>query len=580
MRTLMISTRLTILIGVMGLLLVLIGGMGLYGMTKSDDALDDMYSGPLSQIKLIDEIRYLSLRNRLVIANAVIEQTPERTNLTLTEAEANIAKISKLWADYMASPLPSDEAQMAKTYEEKRNRYEQEGVRPALAALRANDYKEAQKVVVEKIRPTFDAARDQSDIMLKFNLDEAKASFTAASSRFHTIQSVSLVSIVLGLLFATLFGVSLVRGITAPLRRAVDVTEAVAQGDLAQPVDAAGSDEISALMRAVTHMQTSLSGVVRHVRQGSESVATASAEIAQGNQDLSARTENQASALEQTAASMEQLSATVKQNADSARQANQLAMSASTVAVQGGEVVAQVVDTMKGINEASRKISDIIQVIDGIAFQTNILALNAAVEAARAGEQGRGFAVVASEVRALAGRSAEAAKEIKVLISASVERVAQGTSLVDQAGTTMNDVVSSIRQVTDIMGQISNASEEQSLGVSQVGEAITQMDQVTQQNAALVEEMAAAANSLKSQAQDLVQTVAVFKLGAEDSVGLPRLPTAKVRSLAPKVANFKGSDRRTVGATKGTATRSPSATPAPAKTLTSNATSDADWETF
>jgi methyl-accepting chemotaxis protein len=211
---------------------------------------------------------------------------------------------------------------------------------------------------------------------------------------------------------------------------------------------------------------------------------------------------------------MEQLSSTVKQNADNARQANQLAMSASTVAVQGGEVVAQVVDTMKGIVDASRKISDIIAVIDGIAFQTNILALNAAVEAARAGEQGRGFAVVASEVRSLAGRSADAAKEIKTLINNSVERVEQGTALVDQAGTTMTEVVNSIKRVTDIMGEISAASHEQSLGVGQVGEAVTQMDQVTQQNAALVEEMAAAASSLKSQANDLVSTVAVFKLGS------------------------------------------------------------------
>jgi methyl-accepting chemotaxis protein len=240
------------------------------------------------------------------------------------------------------------------------------------------------------------------------------------------------------------------------------------------------------------------------------SVATASAQIAQGNNDLSARTEQQASALEQTAASMEELSSTVRQNADNARQGNQLAQNASTVAVRGGEVVGQVVDTMKGINDASRKIADIIGVIDGIAFQTNILALNAAVEAARAGEQGRGFAVVASEVRSLAGRSAEAAKEIKGLISDSVQRVEQGTVLVDQAGTTMAEVVAAIRRVTDIMGEISAASTEQSQGVAQVGEAVTQMDQATQQNAALVEESAAAAESLKAQAQQLVQAVAVL----------------------------------------------------------------------
>lgn len=292
---------------------------------------------------------------------------------------------------------------------------------------------------------------------------------------------------------------------------ASDITRRIAAGDLTVDIALKNGDQ-SSLLHALKSMRDSLSGIVGHVRTGSESVASASAEIAQGNQDLSSRTESQASALEETAASMEQLSATVKQNAENAQEANQLAMSASTVAVQGGEVVAQVVQTMKGINDASHKIADIISVIDGIAFQTNILALNAAVEAARAGEQGRGFAVVATEVRALAGRSAAAAKEIKTLIGDSVIRVEQGSTLVDKAGTTMQEVVSSIGRVTNIMGEISAASREQSQGVSQVGEAVTQMDQATQQNAALVEEMAAAASSLKSQAHELVQTVAVFKL--------------------------------------------------------------------
>ena len=330
----------------------------------------------------------------------------------------------------------------------------------------------------------------------------------------------------------------------------------VAEGELSVHLQLRSGDT-SSLLVAVDRMQTSLTRVVHTVRQGSESVATASAEIAQGNMDLSARTEQQASALEQTAASMEELSATVKQNADNARHANQLAMSASTVAIQGGEVVGQVVETMKGINDASRKISDIIQVIDGIAFQTNILALNAAVEAARAGEQGRGFAVVASEVRSLAGRSADAAKEIKSLISASVERVEQGSALVDQAGTTMTEVVSSIRRVTDIMGEISAASNEQSLGVTQVGEAVTQMDQATQQNAALVEEMAAAASSLNTQAQDLVGAVAVFKLvpgeASFSAASVPRLgnsakksaPTARMpKALPPAFTAKAGGDEK------------------------------------
>jgi methyl-accepting chemotaxis protein len=315
--------------------------------------------------------------------------------------------------------------------------------------------------------------------------------------------------------------VLITRTTTSSVGMALKLARAVAEGDLSHSIEGRGSDEMGHLLRALAEMQASLSKVVTTVRQGSEGVATASAEIAQGNNDMSARTESQASALEQTAASMEELSGTVRQNADSARAANQLAVSASAVAVRGGEVVAQVVDTMKGINVSSRKISDIIQVIDGIAFQTNILALNAAVEAARAGEQGRGFAVVASEVRSLAGRSADAAKEIKMLINASVERVEHGTTLVDQAGATMTEVVTSIRRVTDIMGEISAASNEQALAVAQVGEAVKQMDEVTQQNAALVEEMAAAASSLKNQSSDLVDAVSVFRLAADSYTRQP-----------------------------------------------------------
>ena len=375
----------------------------------------------------------------------------------------------------------------------------------------------------------------------------------------------------------------LTRSITTPLRRAVEASDQVASGDLSQPIRVDSTDEVGLLLASLERMQQSLVQTVGTVRSNAEGVATASSEIAQGNHDLSGRTESQASALEETAASMEQLGSAVTHNAENAREANRLAQGASSVAVQGGDAVGEVVETMKGINESSRKISEIIGVIDRIAFQTNILALNAAVEAARAGEQGRGFAVVASEVRNLAGRSAEAAKEIKSLISTSVERVQQGTEQVNKAGTTMGEVVASIRRVTEIIGEISSASSQQSAGVSQVGEAVTRMDQVTQQNAALVEEMAAAASSLKSQADDMVQAVAAFKLDAAHQVAaaMSRPAASRAPAFAPPAPQKPAAIKAPASAARKTIP-SPEKTSAP-KTAATATTADgeaADWETF
>ncbi len=352
-------------------------------------------------------------------------------------------------------------------------------------------------------------------------------------------------SILAGLLLA--LGMMIARSITRPIGLAVTVAQMVANGDLTSRIEVTSSEEAGQLMQALQQMNHSLIRIVGDVRSGTDTIATASRQIAAGNLDLSSRTEQQASSLEETASSMEELTSKVKQNADHARQANQLAMSASDVAFKGGAVVSQVVDTMASINASSKKIADIIGVIDGISFQTNILALNAAVEAARAGDEGRGFAVVASEVRNLAQRSAAAAKEIKVLIGDSVEKVNAGAKLVDQAGATMDDIVERVKRVTEIMGEITAASAEQTSGIEQINEAIRQIDQVTQQNAALVEEAAAAAESLQDQAGTLAQVVSVFKLdGASAALPPPALaPVTRVdNKLRPPYvapANLNGS---------------------------------------
>ncbi|SFI42553.1 Methyl-accepting chemotaxis protein [Collimonas sp. OK307] len=367
------------------------------------------------------------------------------------------------------------------------------------------------------------------------------------------------------------------RSITRPLGEAIKVAQTVASGNLSSRIEVKTADETGQLMQALKDMNDSLLTVVGDVRTGTDTIATASSQIASGNQDLSARTEQQASSLEETAASMEQLTSTVKQNADNARQTNQLAVSASGVAIKGGGVVSQVVETMGSINTSAKMIVDIIGVIDSIAFQTNILALNAAVEAARAGEQGRGFAVVASEVRSLAQRSAAAAKEIKTLIGDSVEKVDIGVKLVDQAGITMDEIVDSVKRVTDIMSEIAAASEEQTAGIEQVNQAIMQMDQVTQQNAALVEEAAAAAESLQDQAANLVNVVSVFNTGEMSTSGSTSLKTISRSSPAAATAGRIAIARRSI--------KQPAATNVkPLKRVTKVAAvataADGEWATF
>ena len=584
-----VRMRLTLGFGVVCALMLVILGVGLFSMKRIENGLTTVVDDRVPKIDaahtLLAQTDAISVALRDMMLNTDAADRQKQVE-TITQARAVVTKNLELLDGLITTPRGKELMQQVK---DQRAKYL--AAQDVLIALVNGDKGDDAKAYLNtQLRPVLTSYKATIVSLLAFQVELLDGSAKQGTDTYSEARTVMMVLGLLALGVAALLGLMITRSLLKELggepSDAAELARAVSQGDFTRTVALKAGDTQS-LMASLGAMQGNLAQIVTTVRTGSEGVATASAEIAEGNNDLSARTEQQASALEETAASMEQLGSTVKQNADSARQANQLAQSASTIAIEGGNVVGQVVETMKGINASSRKISDIISVIDGIAFQTNILALNAAVEAARAGEQGRGFAVVASEVRSLAGRSAEAAKEIKSLINASVERVEHGTTLVDQAGATMAEVVGSIRRVTDIMGEISAASNEQAAGVAQVGEAVTQMDQTTQQNAALVEEMAAAASSLKSQANELVQAVAFFKVAARTGSGSVSgaMPRTAVRAPASQAKPFKGDERRAIGASA--AARKPAgaaARPAPVapKTQTKPAPAggDDDWETF
>jgi methyl-accepting chemotaxis protein len=514
-----IRTRLIATFAVLVFIVLAVAGFAMQSLAQSNQHFNGYVHGLMARGEVAENLRRAVDERAIAVRNMVLVSKPDEVEAEKERAVAAHAQVGKHLAELkLLLQKAEDVSETGRSLVDEMDRIESAYSPVALAIVDlAAGFKKDEAIAKmnDECRPLLASLVKASSAYSQVVRARSEELASQGTETYVQRRALFVAVCLLAIGFAGGAGWWLSRSIIRPVNRAVRLAESVAAGDLTASFESEGRDEVSKLLAALGRMSGNLETIVGNVRASSSNIATGSAQIASGNADLSARTEHQASALQQTAASMEELNSTVRQNADNAQQANQLAQGASTVAVKGGEVVSEVVTTMKAINESSRKIADIIGVIDGIAFQTNILALNAAVEAARAGEQGRGFAVVAGEVRNLAGRSAEAAKEIKSLIAASVERVERGTTLVDRAGDTMSEVVNAIRRVTDIMGEISSASAEQSAGVAQVGEAVTQMDQVTQQNAALVEQSAAAAESLRQQALQLVEAVAFFKLAGE-----------------------------------------------------------------
>jgi methyl-accepting chemotaxis protein len=498
--------------GLVGTLLAgLAGGIGLFASSRLGGALDEAIQASVAlQTSQAADMMHDAVRGdaQLAILGAM-EKNPAQISEADKGLKEHAETFNKALAELQALPLTEESSGALTKVQPLVKKYLASA---ALVVGASSTDLPAAQAAVPALQVAFSELEKEMEALSDTIQDNGAKLNAQAKKHVESTQLAIGASLLLACVVMMACALWLARSMTQPMAYAVGVADRLAQGNLASAIQPAGNFETVQLLQSMAHMQNSFSGIVRDVKANADEVALASAQISQGNHDLSNRTEQQASALEETAATMEQLGSNVRNNADNAQQANQLALGATTVAVKGGEMMGQVVQTMTGINDSAKKIADIIGVIDGIAFQTNILALNAAVEAARAGEQGRGFAVVASEVRNLAQRSAEAAREIKVLISTSVERVDQGTLQVGQAGQTMDEIVGAIRRVAAIVTEISAASAEQSAGVNEVGQAVSQMDQATQQNAALVEESAAAAASLTQQAQQLVDTVAAFRL--------------------------------------------------------------------
>ncbi|MQA18839.1 methyl-accepting chemotaxis protein [Rugamonas rivuli] len=586
-KNLLIKWKLAVLVAIMMVALAIVGAAGYRGIVKVGGAVEEIGVVRLPSIQgLLTMSEGQTAVASATLYTAVYENDYHSQDKFAEAQELRKkawANIDRGWKRYEPLPQTAEEAVMWKQFTGEWAAWKavDDKLGSIIGAMAGNKDEQKQKDLFvdfyaqyQLSRPLFQKAETTLMKIEKLNEDISNTSVEEGTAAVKSAEWAMVIAAVLSALVAIGCAAYITAAITTPINEAVQVAQTVASGDLTSRIEVKTTEETGQLLQALKDMNSSLIRIVGQVRSGTETIATASSQIATGNLDLSSRTEEQASSLEETASSMEELTSTVRQNADNARQANQLAVSASGVAVRGGDVVSRVVDTMESINASSSKIVDIISVIDGIAFQTNILALNAAVEAARAGEQGRGFAVVAGEVRTLAHRSAAAAKEIKELIGDSVGKVGTGSKLVAEAGETMSEIVTSVQRVTDIMAEITLATQEQSVGIDQINMAVGQMDTVTQQNAALVEEAAAAAASLQEQAAGLAEVVSVFKM---DQASAPRPQAMAQRQTRVAAAPVR---ERLAVAAPAVARPAVKAAPAKAPARQMAAVASDDWEEF